>query len=445
MTNLSTPSSRHRSSTPDRPAVSPPTGPLRLLSGLGPAGDRVDLHRHLEQWGPLPLSDGAVLLDEIDRSGLRGRGGGWFPVGRKWRSVHRVGLRRPVVVANGSESEPASGKDRLLLGQVPHLVLDGAMVAARATGATEVIVHLPAPAREAMGRAIDERRRRGVDPFPVQMVTAPHRFVAGQESSVVNTINGQKQGIPSFVGLRPVRQRGVDGRPTLVQNVETLAQVSLIARFGSDWFRRLGTEQSPGTTLLTVTGRWAGPRIVETPLGPPLGEVLGLGPGAVRDIQGILLGGYGGGWVRTDEALSLPLTAEATRRSGSSIGAGVVVLLPNDVCPLVEVARVVRYLQSEGAGQCGPCVNGLGALATAMERLAGEPHALSGGLPGIAVLCQLVDGRGACAHPDGVARFVTTALRVFESHADLHLRRGRCAVVDRGILPLPSVRRGPIR
>ncbi len=445
MTTLGPPPARHRSSTPTQSVVSPPTGPLRLLSGLGPTGDPVDLHRHLEQWGPLPLSDGAVLLDEIDHSGLRGRGGGWFPVGTKWRSVHRVGLRRPVVVANGSESEPASAKDRLLLGQLPHLVLDGAMVAARATGATEVVVHLPASSRGPMGRAIDERRRWGVDPLPVEMVTAPHRFVAGQESAVVNTVNGHKVGIPSFVGLRPVRQRGVDGRPTLVQNVETLAQVSLIARFGSDWFRLLGTEQSPGTTLLTVTGRWAEPRILESPLGLPLGEILGLGPEAVRDVQGVLLGGYGGGWIRADEALSLPMTAEAARRSGSSIGAGVVVLLPNDVCPLAEVARVVRYLQSEGAGQCGPCVNGLGALATAMERLAVEPHTLSAGLTGITVLSQLVDGRGACAHPDGVARFVTTALRVFENHADLHLRRGRCTEVDRRILPLPSVRRSPTR
>ena len=139
----------------------------------------------------------------------------------------------------------------------------------------------------------------------------------------------------------------------------------------------------------------------------------------------------------------MPLTEEAARRQGSSIGAGVVILLPADVCPLLEVSRVVRYLEGQGAGQCGPCVNGLDALASALETLAVQPRALRGGIADIPTLCDLVEGRGACAHPDGVARFVRTALRVFEGHADLHLQRGPCHSTRPPVLPLPATQRLP--
>jgi NADH:ubiquinone oxidoreductase subunit F (NADH-binding) len=401
----------------------------------------VGLGEHLERWGPVPRWKGESLIQEIERSGLRGHGGGWFPVGTKWRAVHRAGLRRPVVVANGSESEPASGKDRLLLCQNPHLVLDGAVAAALSIGAPDVVLHVPDLARQAVEGALAERRRRGLDPCVIEVVTAPDTYLAGQESAVVNTISARNPGRPSFVAVRSVRERGVGGRPTLVQNVESLAHASLIARFGAEWFRSVGTQGSPGSTLLTVSGRWPEPRIVEAPLGQPLGEILGLAPGVERTVQGVLLGGYGGGWLTPSEALAMPLTEEAARHRGSSIGAGVVVLLPGDVCPLLEVSRVVRYLEGQGAGQCGPCVHGLDALAGVMESLAVQPRTLRNGLSDIPTLCALVDGRGACAHPDGVARFVRTALRVFEGHADLHLQRGPCHATHPPVLPLPATRR----
>jgi NADH:ubiquinone oxidoreductase subunit F (NADH-binding) len=425
-----------------RPTPKPPPGSERLLAGWagsGSPGEPISLDDHLAQWGSLPPRRGSQFLDELDRSGLRGRGGAWFPVGTKWRAVHRVGLRNPVVVANGTEGEPASGKDRLLITQLPHLVLDGAALAAATLGASEVVVHVPSFARLPMSRAIEERRRRGLDSCAIDLVVAPDRYLAGQESAAVNAINGGRPATPTFVKLRSVRERGVRGRPTLVQNVESLAHASLIARFGADWFRRVGTQESPGTTLLTVTGRWPEPRIVEAPLGTRLADVLGLGVvDASTAIQGVLLGGYGGGWVATSEALGMPLTEEAARHQGSSIGAGVVVLLPSDVCPLLEVSRVVRYMQSESAGQCGPCVNGLDVLAHTMELLAVRPSALRNGVSAIPTLCGLVEGRGACAHPDGVARFVRTATRVFENHASLHLRRGPCHTTGPPILPLPT-------
>ncbi len=421
-----------------QPPVAAPTGAERLLAGIGGRADAVGLEEHLDRWGPLPVRK-ASFLDELEASGLRGHGGAWFPVGVKWRAVHDGGRRRPVVVANAAEGEPASGKDRLLIQRLPHLVLDGAGVAASTLGATRIYVHVPAAAVGSVEHVLAERARAGLDPCPVEVVVAPDRFLAGQETAVVNTIAGTRPAVPLFQGLTPIRQRGVGGRPTLVQNVESLAHVALIARFGAGWFRTVGTPESPGTALLTVTGRWAESRIVEAPLGTPLAAVLQLGIDETPRVQGVLLGGYGGGWVSTKLASSLVLTEEAARNAGSSIGAGVVALLPVDVCPLAEVSRVVTYLEGEGAGQCGPCVNGLSMLAAAVHQLAYRPNSLRGGVAVIPAICDLVEGRGACRHPDGVARFVRTALRVYADHAEVHLRRGPCKSTP-VFLPVPRGR-----
>ena len=423
--------------------MSAPTGPNRLLDAAG-GQDVVDLDAHLARWGALPVVGAAALLDAVEQSGLRGHGGAWFPVGIKWRAVARSGRSKPVVVANGAEGEPASGKDRYLLHHSPHLVLDGASVAARAIGADRVVVHVTAGAVAGIEAALAERTRRRVDTCSFEITVAPDRFLSGQESAAVATINGGRAGIPTFIGIRTVRDQGVAGRPTLVQNVETLAHAGLIARFGPQWFRSVGTPESAGTALVTVTGRWDAARIVEVPLGTSLGNALGIDAEASRGIQGVLLGGYGGGWIPTATAMTMPFTEEAARSHGSSIGAGVVVLLPTGVCPLAEAARVVRYMEGEGAGQCGPCVNGLDVLATSMEHLAYRPRSLRGGVAALPTLCGLVEGRGACRHPDGVARFVRTTVSVFGDHAGLHLSRGACQTT-RPFLPVPAAPLAQVR
>jgi NADH:ubiquinone oxidoreductase subunit F (NADH-binding) len=427
-----------RSGSRPGPTMAAPEGIPRLLAGLDGGGRAVSLDEHMNQWGRPPASMSASFIDELDRSGLRGHGGAWFPVGAKWRSIRRSITKRPIIVANGAEGEPASGKDRLLVHQLPHLVLDGAVMAAAALGASRVIVHVPGPAIPTVERSIEERRRFGMDSVDFEVVEAPDRFLAGQESAAINTINNRNPARPSFTGLTTVRESGVGGRPTLVQNVESLAHVALIARFGADWFRRAGTPESPGTALLTVTGRWAEPRIIEIPLGMPLGHALGLRQEDARGIQGVLLGGYGGGWLTGAAALNMPLTEDEARRHGSSIGAGVVALLPSGICPLSEVSRVVTYLEGQGAGQCGPCVNGLAGLDLVMEKLAFRPSSLHGGVSTIPGLCDLVEGRGACRHPDGVARFIRSALRVFADHVELHLSRGACRGDTAPVLPVPA-------
>jgi NADH:ubiquinone oxidoreductase subunit F (NADH-binding) len=404
--------------------------------GLDPSGAPASLDDHLARWGELALRRARTsLIDDLEASGLAGHGGAWFPVATKWRSVRGTTLRRPVVVVNAAEGEPASSKDELLMARLPHLVLDGAAAAAAALDAGRVVVYAPSPLVPLVRTAVSARRRLRIDPVEIEIVAAPDGFITGQETAVVSALNGGAP-LPMFVGITPIRTRGAGGRPTLVQNAETLAHVALVARFGPAWFRSVGTATHPGTMLLTVHGRSSGPRIVEAPLGARLGDALGMPSDEARLYRGVLLGGYGGGWLQTGSALDLPLTEEAARRLGSSLGAGIVAFLPREVCPLSELARVVGYLDRQKAGQCGPCVNGLGDLAAMCTALAVQPAALGGRIHPLLETCDLVEGRGACRHPDGAARLVRSALRVFGDEVDLHLRSGPCdRTMAPGVLP----------
>jgi NADH:ubiquinone oxidoreductase subunit F (NADH-binding) len=419
-------------------SVTAPSFP-RLFSGLSKSGDAFDLSQHNAQWGALSVrSARTTLLDELDASGLRGHGGAWFPVGSKWRAVSGGRVRRPVVVANGPEGEPASRKDAFLLTKLPHLVLDGASLAAATLNANRIVVYVPQRVLASIESAIDERRRAGVDPVAIEAIVAPDAYLSGQESAVVRALN-DGPALPTFVGVQSVRDRGVRGRPTLVQNVESLAHVAMISRFGGQWFRSVGTAESPGTMLVTVTGRWPEPLILEAPLGTSFKDLLELTTQAAEEYWGALVGGYGGGFISMADLLDAPLTEEGARKLHSSLGPGVVALLPRTLCPLAETARVVRWMQGQSAGQCGPCIHGLADLAASVEALAYHPASLRSHVQPINDLCNLIDGRGACRHPDGVTRFVRSALVVFRDETDRHLRHGPCRAVNGpALLPCPS-------
>jgi NADH:ubiquinone oxidoreductase subunit F (NADH-binding) len=419
-------------------AAAPRTA-TRLLHGLAGGGaPDPGLRTHLDRWGELHPQPHR-LIDELEASGLAGHGGAWFPVATKWRAVVGASRRRPVVVANGAEGEPASRKDALLLSHAPHLVLDGLALAATTLCAQQAIVYVPASSLPAIEAALAERRAHGLDPIAIELAESPDTFISGQESAAVNALGRRREALPTFAGLATVRERGVGGRPTLVQNVETLAHVALVERFGAAWFREVGTPESPGTMLLTVNGQGA-PMVVEAALGSSLRAAAGVGENALAHTRGFLLGGYGGAWVSPEVFGDLPASERAARRAGATLGAGVIVPLPRDVCPLAEMADVVRYMEGQGAGQCGPCVHGLNELAEAMERLAyggrGGPHP-----DRIREICTLVEGRGACRHPDGVVRFVRTGLGVFADEVASHQRRGPCPQTRAPrVLPVP----GPI-
>jgi NADH:ubiquinone oxidoreductase subunit F (NADH-binding) len=381
------------------------TGTRRLL---------LDADRH----GPLPRLALDALLATVSESGLTGRGGGGFPTASKVRAVVS-GSGKPVVVGNGLEGEPLSAKDAVLLDHNPHLVLDGLDVLARALRARRAALALgpdldPGPVAEAA------RGRR------VEVVSVEGGFVAGQESALVNQLNGRPP-LPGDSFTR-VTESGVDGRPTLVLNVETLAHLALVVRHGAGWFRELGTPDEPGTSLFTISGAVRRPGVVEAPRGTAIREVLAPAepePSSAR-VQAVLVGGYHGAWV-TD--LDVPLTAAALKPYGASVGAGVLHVLGADACPLAFAAEVVDYLAGESAAQCGPCLNGLPHLAGLLHRLASGVR--DPALPGeVTRMARLVTGRGACAHPDGSARFVVSTLRVFGDHVAAHLE-GWCPSATR--------------
>ena len=411
-----------------------PPGSSRLLWGLdGAEHGALRCSDHLSLWGVPPRLTGragAAFIEELARSGLHGHGGAWFPTAVKWRSVASRRLGRPVVVVNGAEGEPASRKDRLLLERTPHLVLDGAGTAAAALGASRVVVYVPRPLVAALKSVVEERRKYHLDPVIPEVVAGPDRFVAGEESALVGHLNGGPGALPGFTALRPVYERGVNGHPTLVQNAETLSHVALIARFGADWFRQVGTPDSPGTALLTVTLGSLAPRVAEVPHGRTLRTVFTHMGAQIPSLGAVLLGGYGGTWLRIADALDVPLAEEYLRPIGGTLGAGVVIAATADTCPVLETARIVRYLDQQGAGQCGPCVNGLSGLADAMERIAVDPtrgrEAPRQLRDLLEELCSLIDKRGACHHPDGAARMVRSMLRAFPEHVDSHQRNGPC-------------------
>ncbi len=252
----------------------------------------------------------------------------------------------------------------------PHLVLDGAVLAADIVAASEVIlcVKRGSVAIPVLERAIAERHAHRYDRIPIRLVPAPTRYVSGEETSIVNWLNGN-DAKPTFVPPRPF-ERGVDGRPTLVQNVETLCDLALIGRFGSEWYRTTGTNDDPGTTLVTVSGAVRHPGVFEIPLGMRLGAVVDLGEPDPRGLAAVLVGGYFGAWLPPAVSADLPMAVDPLRRAGSGLGAGVIFAMPREgTCALAEVARATRWLADQNAGQCGPCVNGLESIAGAMRVL----------------------------------------------------------------------------
>jgi NADH:ubiquinone oxidoreductase subunit F (NADH-binding) len=403
---------------------------LRLLGGLRADGRAVSLAEHDEQYGALPLGLGAdELLRRVAASGLAGRGGAAFPTAVKLDSV-RDRRRRPVVVANGAEGEPPSGKDKVLLGYVPHLVLDGAVIAARIAGAKQVVVAVASASHASLARALAERRREKID---IGTVVVPDRFVAGEETALVQFLNGGPA-LPTFTPPRPY-ERGVGGAPTVILNVETLAHIALIARFGADWFRAVGTFDEPGSALVTLSGAVRRPGVYEIELGTPLAHLLEQA-GPVGNAQAYLVGGYFGTWLSASDARRAVLSNRGLAPFGAALGARAIVALPHDACGLVETARVARYLAEQGARQCGPCLNGLPAIANALEELVrGEGDAPDLGL--LRRRLALVAGRGACSHPDGAVAFIASALDVFAPEVERHLAGHRCTGHSRPILPIP--------
>lgn len=395
----------------------------RLLAGLhGPAQVLTALD-HERVHGPLPALRGAQLIESVERSGLRGRGGADFPTARKLRAVAAARAGASAVVVNGSETEPASAKDRLLLTALPHLVLDGAVLAAQAVGAREVIVKVGENADGSLSSLQGAISVRDDGRIRTRVVAGPDGYVSGEESAVVHFLN-RGRAAPTFVPPRPY-ERGYRGRPTLINNPETLAQIALIARFGDGWFRELGTPADPGSVLVTISGAVASPGVYELEFGTTMQDLLAAAGGATEPLQALLVGGYFGTWVESSLALRARLARTDLMSLGATLGSGVIVALGQSTCGLHESSQVIGYLAEQSAGQCGPCKYGLAGIADLFNALA-TGTARGRDRDRLERWLIQVRGRGACHHPDGVVRFAQSALEVFEPEIESH-RLGRCA------------------
>jgi NADH:ubiquinone oxidoreductase subunit F (NADH-binding) len=387
----------------------------RLLAGIGSGPG---LYEHRVTWPAPRALDEAQLLALLEAVPVHGRGGAGFPFARKVRTAIDTGRRRAVVV-NAGEGEPASSKDSVLLVAAPHLVLDGAEAVALALGAPalHVVVGQDRPAALlALEDALAERDPTGI---PVEVHTTRSGFVGGQETAVLELVDG-RENLP-VTAWQPASVSGLRGRPTLVSNAETFAQVAALLTLGPAAYAELGAPE-PGTTLLTVAGDGPHGVVLEVPHGVGLGQVLefcGYDPSSA-----MLLGGYHGTWLPVGAAAQLPVSLQRLRAHGLSLGAGVVLPLDARTCPVVVTAGVTGYLASMAAGRCGPCVNGLPALADAVGALADGAGPMA--TRRAQDLTALVPGRGACAHPDGTARLVASMLRAFPDEVRRH-ELGGCA------------------
>lgn len=387
----------------------------RLTSGIA---DGPSLAAHRRRWAQPRRTTAEDLVALTGRVDVRGRGGAAFPFGRKLATAAASGKRR-VVVVNASEGEPGSAKDSALLLTVPHLVLDGAEVVARALDVSTIHVVVPGERPDvlpALETALAERDGDGLT-WTVAQTTGG--FVGGQARAVLELLAG-RENLP-VTAWTPEAVNGLRGRPTLLSNAETFAQVAVLSALGPQEYSRLGTPEEPGTTLLTVAGDGPGGIVVEVPFGTSLSDILDYCGHDARST--VLMGGYHGCWLTPEDTAVRRVSRADLSAAGAALGAGVVLPVERHACPVELTAQIVAYLASQSARRCGPCWNGLPALAEAMAQLAAGRGGPAVGNR-VAQLAGLLPGRGACAHPDGTVRLVRSLLSAFPNEVSTHIRGG---------------------
>jgi NADH:ubiquinone oxidoreductase subunit F (NADH-binding) len=398
-------------------AVAPGCQP-RLL-GEQPGRGRENLAAYRQLGGYRPLADADGLLNEVESSGLVGRGGAGFPMAVKLRTVRDNGrlTQGAVVVANGEEGEPASIKDRWLLRNRPHLIIDGLRLAAAIVDADRAYIYVSdLESAHSVETALSE-----VDPdtfgvVAVRVLTVQPGYVAGEETAAVRVINGG----PAKPTDKPPRpfEAGVDDRPTMVSNVETLANLPYLQWHGAASFRSQGSSLSPGTFLATITGAGRPAVLYELPHGLPFVELLALHGISPENVRGALMGGYFAGLLNRS-VLETTLDHETMRRFGSGLGCGAISVITDD-CPVAVAASVLDYFDRENAGQCGSCFNGTAAMAAAAGALR-DGAATTEDVDRLRRWSVVLRGRGACATLDAATNVAASLLDQFPNEVAQHL------------------------
>ncbi len=374
-----------------------------------------------------------AVIDEITRSGLRGRGGAGFPTGVKWSGVIGGGSGPRYACCNAAEGEPGTFKDRHLLRLNPYQVLEGLAIAARVIGAARAFICLKrsfAPEINRVRTALDELRAAGLlgstGGLDIEIVLGPEEYLFGEEKALLEVIEGNlplPRVLPPY--LEGLFRRPPEANPTLVNNVETLANVPHILRHGAEWFRRVGTAGSPGTMIFTLTGDIRRPGCFELPLGTPLRRLVedcGGGTFAGRTLKAILAGASNA--VITVDELDAPMDFDSLREAGTGLGSGGFIAYDDSAC-VVALAHVFsRFLYVESCAQCPPCKLGTGEITRLLERLErGEGSAADVQI--ILARCGTVDEGNRCALPIGERVLITSLIRRFEHEFHEHFQ-SRC-------------------
>ena len=377
------------------------------------------------------------VLQEIETSGLRGRGGGGFPAARKWRQVAGQKETERYIVCNGDEGDPGAFMDRSIMEGDPHKVLEGMMIAAYAVGAQEGYIYVRAEYPLAIRRlwlAISQAEAEGFlgesilgtgFSFRIHINRGAGAFVCGEGSALTASIEGNR-GMPRVRPPRTVEQ-GLFAKPTVLNNVETFAAVPVIMRRGADWYRSVGTEKSPGTKAFALTGNVENTGLIEVPMGTTLREIIFDIGGGLKDgakFKAVHIGGPSGGCL-TEEHLDVPLDFDSVKQYGAIVGSGGLVVMDENTC-MVEVARFfMSFTQRESCGKCSPCRIGTKRMLEILERIVAGEGTMED-LDKLEETAQFVRERSLCGLGKSAPLPVLSTLKYFREEYLEHIRQHKC-------------------
>jgi bidirectional [NiFe] hydrogenase diaphorase subunit len=379
----------------------------------------------------------AEVIQEVSRSGLRGRGGGGYPTGLKWGTVAKAGGGIKYAICNADEGDPGAFMDRSVLESDPHRVLEGMIVAAYAVGASRGYIYVRAEyplAVKRLGTAIREAHRRGFlgteicgtkFGFDIELRMGAGAFVCGEETALIASIEG-KRGMPRPRPPYPA-QAGLWDRPTLINNVETYANVPPILRRGSAWYAAMGTAKSKGTKVFALTGRVKNTGLIEVPMGMTLREIvfeIGGGMAEGRKFKAVQTGGPSGGCI-PEQFLDIPVDYESLIQAGSIMGSGGMIVMDDTSC-MVNVARYfMEFCMSESCGECVPCRTGTAQMYDLLTRIT-RGAATQRDLELLTDLCEMVSATSLCGLGQTAPNPVVSTLRYFQDEYREHIESKRC-------------------
>ncbi len=413
--------------------------------GLAHCGhvDPDDIREYIADGGYQALAKAIVemgpdrVTNEILESGLRGRGGGGFPTGRKWMFAKSAPGDKKYIICNGDEGDPGAFMDRSVMEGDPHRIIEAMMIAGFAIGADEGYIYVRAEyplavkrLRNAIGQAeasgLLGKKILGTDfNFTLHVKEGAGAFVCGEETALIASIEGQR-GMPRPKPPFPANS-GLWGKPTIINNVETLANVPPIILKGAKWFRSRGTERSPGTKTFALTGQVGNTGLIEVPMGTTLKEVvfdIGGGIRGGRKFKAVQIGGPSGGCL-TEEHLDLPLDFDSLASVGAMIGSGGLVVMDESTC-IVEVARFfMNFTQNESCGKCVPCREGTKRMLEGMQRIVKGQGSMEE-LELMEELAHVIKDSSLCGLGKTAPNPILTTLKYFREEYEAHINGKRC-------------------